>query len=321
MQTGTVPVDRPRPHGRVVAVGSLNADLLLTTDEVPQAGRTVYATALHRAPGGKSANQAVAAARLGATVSLIGAVGSDENGRALMDAALAAGVDVSGVTTLQGVDSGVAVILVEPGGENRILVVGGANRALDSTHVSAHAESLRSAQAVGLSFEVADAPLTTAARIARDAGAIVVLNPSPVRPLTAELADCVSVLVVNQHELQAVVGDSTDAARALRTDELAGLEALVVTRGPDGADVVQRTSSGGITTTRVPSVEVDAVDTTGCGDAFLGALLAGLSSGWTLVASARIAAMVAARAATISGAQPSYPTWADLLREHAAPVD
>lgn len=291
--------------GRVLVVGSLNADLVVRTERLPGPGRTVTGSALRVLPGGKSANQAVAAALLGADVTLIGAVGADGHGDLLLAAAAGRGVDVSGVRRAEEA-TGTAVITVDGAGENTIVVSPGANGTLAPQDVPD--EAIARTAVVVMALEVPMVTVTAVARRATAAGATVLLNPSPWVPLPPELLVAVDILVLNEHEMAALVpgvepGRWPQARAALTA---AGVGAGVVTLGAAGAVVL------GEEPVTVPAVPVRAVDTTGCGDAFTGALAAALARGESLEEAARAGALAGAFAATRSGAQTSYATAAEL---------
>lgn len=304
--------------GRIVVVGSLNADLVVQTEAFPRPGETVSGGDLSTGAGGKGANQAVAAGRLGGAVAMIGAVGADAHGDLLRSAVADSGVDVSAVAVRDGVATGTALITVDARGENTIVVSPGANGTLAPDDVPA--APFAGAAVLGLCLEVPEPVVREAARRARDAGATVVLNPSPFRPEARELLPLVDVLLVNEGEAAALLGVAPDAEPGALRDGLAalGVSRAVVTRGADGCVVVDRTGDGdgagggaGVPVA-VPAVRVDAVDTTGAGDAFMGALLLRLAAGDALLDAARFAVGVGAFAASRPGAQASYPTPAEL---------
>lgn len=292
--------------GRIIVVGSLNLDCTLRVDRLPGPGETVHSAPALRSPGGKGANQAVAAALLGARVGLVGAVGDDAAGRMLIAAAREAGVDVSAVRLAPGA-TGQATIVVDRSAENVIVVDGGANSSVDPERVR---DDLADAAVVVTGNELTDAVVVAAAERAAAAGAAVVHNPSPFRPLPAGMPHP-QVLVVNEHEF-ALLGGVLDAApddAAITPEVPPALQeaAVVVTRGARGAVVIERG-----TVTSVAAVSVAAVDTSGCGDAFLGALVERLAAGRTLTEAAEHAVRVGAFAATRAGTQSSYPTAEEL---------
>ncbi|MEV0067294.1 MULTISPECIES: ribokinase [unclassified Amycolatopsis] len=285
----------------VLVVGSANADLVVPVDRRPAGGETVLGGDTVLSPGGKGANTAVAAGRLGADVALLGAIGDDPYGELLRDSLAGAGVGTEHLRTVRR-PTGIAYITVTPDGENSILVSPGANSALapgDLTDVV-----LDGAKIVVLSLEV---PLPTVEHaVARAAakGVPVLLNLSPAARLPPETLGALDVLLVNEHEAAYLLGSPGADPRELL--EL-GPRAAVVTLGPKGAVVV---ASEGVT--EVASPQVQAVDTTGAGDAFAGALAAALAEGAGLVDATRRAVRVAAVSVTRPGAQPSYPTSAEL---------
>lgn len=303
--------------GTVCVVGSLNADLVVRTERHPKPGETLTGGPLEIAPGGKSANQAVAAARLGADVRLVGAVGDDAHGRLLLDSLTGDGVSTEHIRRLTEVPTGTAVITVSADGENTIVISPGANGQLRPEDIPGSA--VNGAGALGLTFEVPAATVIAAAEQAHAANVPVFLNPSPFRVPEPELLAATDVLVVNEHELEQILvafNTSTDGTwqqRGAALHAATGVPALVVTLGSRGAVVVvtgQDDDEPAVT--EVAGHQVTAVDTTGCGDAVLGSLLATTSGGTPLVEATRVAMTVAAHAATITGAQPSYPRASDL---------
>ena len=325
-----VPVDT-RPPRVVTVFGSLNTDLTVRVDRFPQPGETLQGSELVTAPGGKSANQAVAAATLGSRVRLIGAVGDDAHGRFLLSEAETAGVDVSGVTQDPDHATGSAMIVVDVDGENTIIVSAGANGR--HTARSVHDADFGQPAVVCLCLEVPMPAVQAAAEAGKAAGATVLLNLSPYADVPATLPAAVDVLVVNGHEAELFLGaredaraqgiagstaaGSTDWDSRLNAFIQRGVERVVVTLGPDGAVVLDATAytevggdDGRISMIGAPRVE--AVDTTGCGDAFMGALAHRLAEGSSLVEAARLAVEVGALAATRKGAQTSYPAFGHL---------
>ncbi|QKV94870.1 ribokinase [Streptomyces sp. NA02950] len=302
----------------LLVVGSANADLVIGVERRPGPGETVLGSDLAVHPGGKGANQAVAAARLGARTALLARVGDDEHGRLLLDSLRTAGADTSGVLT-GGAPTGVALIAVDPSGDNSIVVSPGANARLTPGDVRAAARLLASARVVSLQLEI---PLETVAEVVRAAdagtdgrpGPRVVLNPSPAAPLPDEVLAVCDPLVVNEHEARFLLGDDPAGGSAEPEEWAAALLArgprsVVVTLGAQGALV----ADGG-RTVRVPSLPVKAVDTTGAGDAFTGALAWRLGAGDDLETAVWFAVRVGAAAVTRAGAQESFPTAEDVAR-------
>jgi ribokinase len=307
--------------GRVLVIGSLNADLTVRTDRLPGPGETVTGSDLVISPGGKSSNQAAAAALLGAEVGLLGRVGDDSNGTFLLQRAGAAGVDTSHVEQLSGVATGTALIAVDATGENSIIVSPGANGRLTDHDIMKAGGFFERGAVLCLCLEVELVVVQAAAAAAAKAGITVVLNPSPFLRVSQELLQLVDVLVVNEHELADLVGrDLVEAADEPDWDHVSeavsnwGPKYVVVTLGPAGAVVLSLRQEHLGHVHRQPAPTVDAVDTTGCGDAFLGALAHRLALGDDAVAASRFAVRVGAFAATRPGAQASYPTAQELDR-------
>ena len=282
----------------VVVVGSANLDLVARTLRLPGPGETVLGSDFAEHPGGKGLNQAVAAARAGASVAFVGAVGDDDAGRTLHSVAVTEGIDVSGLSVADGVVTGRAVITVDDSGENSIVVVPGAN-------ASAHVGDLPAATVVLAQLEIPVATVIAAFAVARTAGSRTVLNPAPVPVggLPDELLSLCDILVPNEHEVELLGG----------IDELlaSGVAAVVVTQGAAGVTVTEAPDA---TTWSVEAFEVDPVDTTGAGDAFCGALAARLAAGADLRPAVRYAAAGGALATTVAGAVPSLPHAADIER-------
>lgn len=284
----------------VVVIGSLNQDLVASVPRIPAPGETVLARGHAAFAGGKGANQATAAARLGASVAMVGRVGADGFGTALRDGLADTGVDVSCVIVDDEVGSGLALINVDDSGENAISVSPGANARVSVFDVEGARGMIESASIVLLQLEVPLPAVTRAASLARGT---VILNPAPAATLPEELLGHVDILVPNETELALLAGTGTrtedEVVAAARTLPVAD---VVVTLGARGALVVSRTE-----VKRVPPVAVVPVDTTGAGDAFCGALAAEMARGAYVQAAARFAGKVAAFAVTRRGAQASMP--------------
>lgn len=305
---------------RLVVVGSTNTDLVVAVPRIPSPGETVLGGAMETLPGGKGANQAVAAARLGADVTFVARIGDDDFGRSARAGLLRDGIDTRFVGVTPGVASGVALIAVrEETGENAIVVAPGANACLSPDDVDAAAAAFDRADAVVVSLEV---PLEAVARAA-DAGHArripVILNPAPARRLPPDLLGKVSVLTPNETEAVQILGadpdgrDDEDPGRlgdinALATGLLGlGVDAAVVTLGARGAAIV--TPDG---VEFAPGVPVRAVDTVAAGDCFTAAVAVEFARGVSLRNAVRFANAAAALSVTRRGAQPSLPTRAEV---------
>jgi ribokinase len=283
---------------RVIVVGSVNIDLVVTVDRLPAPGETVIGSRFAQHHGGKGGNQAVAAARLGAPTSFVGAVGDDDFGRAARSALEAEGVDTTELRTLPGVATGVAFILVDARGENSIAVAGGANGALTPADIE---EAMRRLSPTGgdvvlVGHEIPTASAAAAIRAGRAAGATTILNPAPATGLDAETVRHADLVTPNEGELA--------------TMHAAGIEpqAVLVSLGASGAELRSQDR-----TVRIPSLEVEAVDTVGAGDTLNGALAASLALGHPLEDAARRAVTAASLAVTKAGAREGMPTAAELV--------
>ncbi|WP_187976910.1 PfkB family carbohydrate kinase [Mycetocola sp. JXN-3] len=306
----------PSP-GTIIVVGSLNLDLSVQTPRLPGPGETVTGNELRFSPGGKSSNQAAAAALLGGAVSLVGAVGDDEFADRVLSSANAFGVDTTQVERIADCATGAALIAVDAEGENNIIIAPGANAQLAAAHVDAVPDALwDEASVLTLALEVSPETVLAAARRARAHDVQVVLNPSPLRELEPELLELTDLLVLNEHELAGLIGIDPEApiagAHALEALGALGISRCVITLGRAGALVLDATAAAGEQIMPIPAYVVDAVDTTGCGDAFTGALAHALAGGATLIEATRLGALVGAFAARGAGAQVSYPTAAAL---------
>ena len=299
------------PDGTIVVVGAVNVDLLAQVRRHPRPGETLHGTGGQMLPGGKGANQAVAAARLGARVAMVGAVGSDVQAEAALSALREAGVDLGHVAEIEG-PTGLAIVTVAEDGENSIVVIAGANDAMDAGRVRAAAEAISAARIVVCQGEI---PRDGIEALPALVTGRFLHNPAPVMELDPAVLRASDPLVVNQHEAGLVLAqlapdqeapeDPEAVVAALRA---AGIPSAVLTLGADGSLVADQAG-----VRRIPPAPVEAVDTTGSGDAFIGALALGLARGDDLATAARLASRVGAFAATGEGAQPSYPTAADEL--------
>jgi ribokinase len=297
---------------QVVIVGSINMDLALDVQRHPAPGETVPGSGVVLSPGGKGANQAVAAASLGAEVSMVGAVGNDANAAVAMERLVASAIDRSHIRQTEAA-TGLAVVVVDGAGENTIIVVPGANGLVDGDFVDEAASLIRAASFVVMQGEI---PLSGIERAAELTAGRLVFNHAPVVEVPASVLRQADPLVVNEHEgalaLEMLTGrdpsslPDEDVVRGLRE---AGCRSVVMTLGGRGSLV----SDASTELAAVPAADVDVVDSTGAGDAFVGALVKGMAAGASLLEAARFASRVGAFACTRKGAQASYPTADDEL--------
>jgi ribokinase len=278
---------------RVVVAGSANMDLVALADALPRPGETVMGRQFAMVPGGKGANQAVAAARAGATATLLGAIGSDSFGVTLKARITAAGVDTGLLRVVYGT-SGVAVIHVDAAGENAIAVVPGANDAFTRL-TDAERSAIAAADVLVAQLEIPLATVTEAARAAKDGGTRVVVNAAPAREMPDDLLDAVDLLVVNEGEAGTFEG---------RHELLDVVPRAVVTLGARGALYLDRDGAA----EPVPAFPVSTVDSTAAGDAFTAALAVAWAEGRPLVEAVRWACAAGAACVRTVGASPSLPT-------------
>lgn len=294
--------------GNIVVVGSANTDLTVQVPQLPGPGETVLGSDFHQAAGGKGANQAVAAARAGGSVSFVGCVGEDAFGRQALQDLGKEDIDTEHVFTAKGVPTGVALITVDETGENSIAVAAGANAELTPERLARAQATLAAADVLLVQLEVPLETVEAAVRAASEHGAAVVLDPAPAQPLGRALLERVSVLTPNAAEAEQLAG--------ARVDREAGPQALAATlhaQGAGGVIVTQGTSgafvAGGIEgrQEQVPGRNVEATDATAAGDVFSGTLAVALAEGRPLSEAARFANAAAALSVTVRGAQPSVP--------------
>jgi ribokinase len=298
----------------IVVVGSVTMDMVTLTPQIPRIGQTVIGTGFGTTPGGKGANQAVAAARLGYPVQMVGKVGSDVYGPELLDNLSHAGVGIAAMEKVDG-PSGLAPIFLSEAGENAIVVVPGANGNVDIATVDRHADLIRSAGIVLCQLEL---PISTTAHtiaLCAQAGVSVMLDPAPAAPLPEEVFPHIAWFTPN--ETEALLYTSPNASPETAASELIarGLAGVVLKRGSEGAYVA--TAEG--LTAWIKPFQVKVIDTVGAGDCFNGAFAVGLLEGLDPIAAARFASAAAAISVTRRGAQASMPSRAEVdafLAEH-----
>jgi ribokinase len=292
--------------GSIIVVGSINMDLVVRAPRHPQPGETILGTAFATFPGGKGANQAVAAARLGGQVKMIGRVGADAFGEAMIASLQSDGVDTSRVLRTEGAPTGVALITVNDNGQNNIVVVPGANAMLTPQDIRAAADAFKSAAVVLLQLEIPLETVAEAVKIARANKVQVILNPAPAQPLKHALLKQVDYLMPNESELSLLTGMQSASLASSQLKAL-GLKCLIVTLGSDGVLVLEGDDRRSLRPHTIP-----VVDTTAAGDAFAGAFAVARTEGLSTLEAAEWGNAAGALAVTASGAQPSLPTRARL---------
>ena len=301
----------------VVVLGGINMDLVTYSDRFPGAGETIAGERFLTYAGGKGANQAVAAARMGAQTAMVGRVGDDMFGPQLLDGLSAAGVDVSRIAVAPGETSGIASICIDRTGQNRIIQVLGANSTCGAEQADAVIAALAHADTLMLQLEVPTEVSLPAARAARAAGKTVMLDPGPVRPFPEELLQLADVITPNETEAEAIVGfpvnDRDAAERAAEELLRRGAKTAVIKLGAQGAVFATGWQGDKSPFTarfmgHQTAFPVEAVDTVAAGDAFNGALAVCLAEGRTLEGAVRVACAAGALAVTTTGAQDSMPT-------------
>lgn len=295
----------------VVVIGSLNMDLVTRAPRLPRGGETLIGHSFATVSGGKGANQAVASARLGAQVAMVGCVGNDDYGVHLRDALLAEQIDCQAVSTVED-SSGVALIVVDDNSQNAIVIVAGANGAMTPAVIDRFDAVLQAADVVICQLEIPDATVGHALKRARALGKTVILNPAPAsRPLPADWYAAIDYLIPNESEAAALSGLPVDS---LQTAEVAashligmGAGKVIITLGAEGS-----LFASGKGFEHFPAPKVKAVDTTAAGDTFVGGFAAALASGKSEAEAIRYGQIAAALSVTRAGAQPSIPTMSDV---------
>ncbi|SDN34923.1 ribokinase [Bacillus sp. OK048] len=283
---------------KVTVIGSINMDLVTSTNQIPKVGETVLGHSFHTIPGGKGANQAVAAARLGADVTMIGAVGDDSFGEILVDHLTTQGINTEHISKIKETSTGVATIVVSDG-DNSIIVVSGANNDITPEVIEKHEDKILNSHILLLQLEIPLESVIRTAELAKKHGVLTILNPAPIQKLPKELLEMVDYLTPNEHE-QALLFASLDGTE----QDIEKLkEKCVVTKGSKGVTIYKSGKE-----IEIPSIEVEAVDTTGAGDSFNGALAVALSDGVEVEDACRFANVIGAISVTKLGAQSGMPT-------------
>ena len=295
----------------VVVIGSLNMDLVTRAPRLPVGGETLIGHSFATVSGGKGANQAVAAARLGAQVAMVGCVGNDDYGVQLRDALLAEQIDCQAVSVVED-SSGVALIVVDDNSQNAIVIVAGANGAMTPAVIDQFDAVLQAADVVICQLEIPDATVGHALKRARALGKTVILNPAPAsRPLPADWFTAIDYLIPNESEATALSGlpvDSLESAEKAASHLIAmGAGKVIITLGAQGS-----LFANGQSFEHFPAPKVKAVDTTAAGDTFVGGFAAALATGKSEAEAIRYGQIAAALSVTRAGAQPSIPTQSDV---------
>lgn len=295
----------------VVVIGSLNMDLVTRAPRLPKGGETLIGHSFATVSGGKGANQAVAAARLGAQVAMVGCVGNDDYGVQLRDALLAEQIDCQAVSTVED-SSGVALIVVDDNSQNAIVIVAGANGAMTPAVIDRFDAVLQAADVIICQLEIPDATVGHALKRARALGKTVILNPAPAsRPLPADWFVAIDYLIPNESEAAALSGlpvDSLQSAESAASQLIAmGAGKVIITLGAQGS-----LFANGKGFEHFPAPKVKAVDTTAAGDTFVGGFAAALASGKSEAEAIRYGQVAAALSVTRAGAQPSIPAMSDV---------
>ncbi|MBN1819844.1 MAG: ribokinase [Prolixibacteraceae bacterium] len=297
--------------GKILVVGSSNTDLIAKVKAFPKAGETIEGLSFMQAMGGKGANQALAAHRLGGNVEFITCLGDDANGKNILEYYKNEGLNVSSSLVVSNVPSGTAMILVEESGENCIVITPGANHELSADYLMKNEKLIVEADMLVLQMEVPYKTVETACRIAYDYNTKVMLNVAPARKVDKNLLRMVDILVVNETEAETITGEKnkTNGEKAIikKLQEM-GARTVVLTLGSKGC-WMQNHQEGMF----VKAFKVDAIDTTAAGDTFCGALAARLNLGYDWVSSLRFASAASAICVTRMGAQPSVPTEKEVI--------
>ncbi|MFJ5760533.1 ribokinase [Neobacillus sp. NPDC093182] len=283
---------------KITVIGSINMDLVTSTTQIPKVGETVLGNSFHTIPGGKGANQAVAAARLGADVTMIGAVGNDSFGETLVEHLTNQGINTENIMIVKDTSTGIASIIVSEA-DNSIIVVPGANNHVSPEVIEKQEDKIIHSDIILLQLEIPLESVIKAVELAKKHGVRTILNPAPIQKLPKELLEMVDYLTPNEHE-QTLLFDSIDGSQ----QELEKFKKkCIVTKGSKGVMIYKNGEK-----MEIPSIQVEAVDTTGAGDSFNGAVATALCDGLDIEEACRFANVVGAISVTKLGAQTGMPT-------------
>ena len=300
---------------KIVVIGSLNMDFAVQVKDAPKMGETVLAEGMKLIPGGKGANQAYAAAKLGGQVTMLGAVGTDSYGKVLADNLAAVGADVSHLKVTDEASTGVALVEVDQSGDNRIIVISGANALVDIPYIDSKINVIAESDIVVMQLEIPLETVIHAAKAAKKLGKLVILDPAPARTdLPEELLRNVDIIKPNEHEVIAILGggDLTQE-EAVRQLKEKGASSVLVTMGAAGSCYYGADGE----TIHADAITVDAVDTTGAGDSYTAALAVAIAEGADMAQAMALASKVGAMVTTKAGAQTSIPSRAEVIAWNA----
>lgn len=299
--------------GKILVVGSLNIDMMVRVDHIPEEGETILCEHMEIFPGGKGANQAYALGCLGGEVCMLGAVGDDANAQIQINNLKKAGVDVSRIIRKENVPTGTAVVAVNHEGKNSIIVIGGANELLSPEDLDRNMDAFEEADILILQLEIPVETVCHAAKIAKSLGKMVILDPAPVpEELPEELLECVDIIKPNETELSMLTKiQDTDELKekSIRQLQGRGVKNIVVTMGDKGAVLWEK----GKEAVKIDPIKVDVVDTTAAGDSFTAAMALMLHKKYSLAEAVRFANRVSSIVVTRKGAQTSMPTLDEVM--------
>jgi ribokinase len=295
-----------RCNMKLGVVGSINMDMVVTAERIPSKGETIKGNDISYIPGGKGANQAVAAARLGAEVEMFGCVGNDDTGRILIKNLIKEGIQTRNICIIDDITTGIAVITVAEN-DNSIIVVAGANNMVDKAYVDSISEDLLACDMVLLQHEIPQETVEYVIHLCNEHRIKVVLNPAPARPVHKEIIDMIDYLTPNEHEAVIIFGADRNTEDLLKQYP----EKLIITQGEKGVSVCQK--SGEVLL--VPARKANVVDTTGAGDTLNGAFTVAISSNKYIADALRFANVAASLSTEKFGAQGGMPSYETVMRE------